>query len=305
MENTIQKDIPDFLVEMLKKQYGDKIVSDIVNGYNKKRVSSFRVNKLKSSKKEIEDILKKNNIRYKKVSFYDDAFILEENMESIIEELDIYKNGEIYMQSLSSMLPAIILDPKEGEDILDMTAAPGGKTTQIASIVNNKANITACEMNNIRFERLKYNIEKQAARVFAMQKDSRKIEDFFSFDKILLDAPCSGSGTLSVYDNKIEKYFTEKLIEKSIRAQSSLLRKATKLIKIGKELVYSTCSILDVENENIVNEILKDNNFEIVPIKFDGMEDLPLLPTKIKGTLCIMPNELYEGFFVAKIRRIK
>lgn len=305
MENTIQKDIPDFLVEMLKKQYGDKIVSDIVNGYNKKRVSSFRVNKLKSSKKEIEDILKKNNIRYKKVSFYDDAFILEENMESIIEELDIYKNGEIYMQSLSSMLPAIILDPKEGEDILDMTAAPGGKTTQIASIVNNKANITACEMNNVRFERLKYNIEKQGARVFAMQKDSRKIEDFFSFDKILLDAPCSGSGTLSVYDNKIEKYFTEKLIEKSIRAQSSLLRKATKLIKIGKELVYSTCSILDVENENIVNEILKDNNFEIVPIKFDGMEDLPLLPTKIKGTLCIMPNELYEGFFVAKIRRIK
>ena len=305
MENTIQKDIPDFLVEMLKKQYGDKIASDIVNGYNKKRVSSFRVNKLKSSKKEIEDILKKNNIRYKKVSFYDDAFILEENMESIIEELDIYKNGEIYMQSLSSMLPAIILDPKEGEDILDMTAAPGGKTTQIASIVNNKANITACEMNNVRFERLKYNIEKQGARVFAMQKDSRKIEDFFSFDKILLDAPCSGSGTLSVYDNKTEKYFTEKLIEKSIRAQSSLLRKATKLIKIGKELVYSTCSILDVENENIVNEILKDNNFEIVPIKFDGMEDLPLLSTKIKGTLCIMPNELYEGFFVAKIRRIK
>lgn len=305
MENTIQKDIPDFLVEMLKKQYGDKIASDIVNGYNKKRVSSFRVNKLKSSKKEIEDILKKNNIRYKKASFYDDAFILEENMELIIEELDIYKNGEIYMQSLSSMLPAIILDPKEGEDILDMTAAPGGKTTQIASIVNNKANITACEMNNIRFERLKYNIEKQGARVFAMQKDSRKIEDFFSFDKILLDAPCSGSGTLSVYDNKIEKYFTEKLIEKSIKAQSSLLRKATKLIKAGKELVYSTCSILDVENENIVNEILKDNNFEIVPIKFDGMEDLPLLPTKIKGTLCIMPNELYEGFFVAKIKRMK
>ena len=175
----------------------------------------------------------------------------------------------------------------------------------MASMTNNKANITACEMNSIRAERLKYNIEKQGARVFAMQKDSRKIEDFFSFDKILLDAPCSGSGTLSAYDNKIEKYFTEKLIEKSIKAQSSLLRKATKLIKAGKELVYSTCSILDVENENIVNEILKDNNFEIVPIKFDGMENLPLLPTKIKGTLCIMPNELYEGFFVAKIKRMK
>ena len=297
--------IPEFLISLLKEQYGEEHAKRILDGYSKKRVTSFRVNNLKSNYKKIEEELKKNNIEFEKIVWNKDAFIIKDVFQNVIEELDIYKNGKIYIQSLSSMLPPIILDPKEGEDILDMTAAPGGKTTQIASIVNNKANITACEMNNIRFERLKYNIEKQGARVFAMQKDSRKIEDFFSFDKILLDAPCSGSGTLSVYDNKIEKYFTEKLIEKSIRAQSSLLRKATKLIKIGKELVYSTCSILDVENENIVNEILKDNNFEIVPIKFDGMEDLPLLPTKIKGTLCIMPNELYEGFFVAKIKRMK
>lgn len=297
--------IPEFLISLLKEQYGEEHAKRILDGYSKKRVTSFRVNNLKSNYKKIEEELKKNNIEFEKIVWNKDAFIIKDVFQNVIEELDIYKNGKIYIQSLSSMLPAIILDPKEGEDILDMTAAPGGKTTQMASMTNNKANITACEMNSIRAERLKYNIEKQGARVFAMQKDSRKIEDFFSFDKILLDAPCSGSGTLSVYDNKIEKYFTEKLIEKSIKAQSSLLRKATKLIKAGKELVYSTCSILDVENENIVNEILKDNNFEIVPIKFDGMEDLPLLPTKIKGTLCIMPNELYEGFFVAKIKRMK
>ena len=298
--------IPYFLEDMLKEQYGEKTTKRIIEGYSQRRVISFRVNNLKNNYKKIEEVLNEKNIKFEKIIWSKDAFIVKDVSQNVIEELDIYKNGEIYIQSLSSMLPPIILDPKEGEDILDMTAAPGGKTTQMASITNNKANITACEMNSIRAERLKYNIEKQgASRVFCLVKDSRKLEDFFSFDKILLDAPCSGSGTLSIYDNKTKKYFTEKLIEKSIRAQSSLLRKATKLIKIGKELVYSTCSILDVENENIVNEILKDNNFEIVPIKFDGMEDLPLLPTKIKGTLCIMPNELYEGFFVAKIRRIK
>ena len=298
--------IPYFFENMLIDQYGKEITQKILDGYSQRRVISFRANNIKSNYKKIEEVLNEKNIKFEKIIWSKDAFIVKDVSQNVIEELDIYKNGEIYIQSLSSMLPPIILDPKEGEDILDMTAAPGGKTTQIASIVNNKANITACEMNSIRAERLKYNIEKQgASRVFCLVKDSRKLEDFFSFDKILLDAPCSGSGTLSIYDNKTEKYFTEKLIEKSIRAQSSLLRKATKLIKIGKELVYSTCSILDVENENIVNEILKDNNFEIVPIKFDGMEDLPLLPTKIKGTLCIMPNELYEGFFVAKIRRIK
>ena len=97
------------------------------------------------------------------------------------------------------MLPAIILQPKEKMDILDMTAAPGGKTTQMAALTNNKAHITACEMNKIRFERMKYNLEKQGATcVFAMNQDSRRIDDFFSFDQILLDAPCSGSGTLNL-----------------------------------------------------------------------------------------------------------
>ena len=90
------------------------------------------------------------------------------------------------------MLPPIILEPKENIDILDMAAAPGGKTTQIAMITNNNSNITACEMNSIRLEKLKYNVEKQGATsVYIMQTDSRKINDFFKFDSILLDAPCS------------------------------------------------------------------------------------------------------------------
>ena len=89
------------------------------------------------------------------------------------------------LQSLSSMLPPIILNPQANNDILDMAAAPGGKTTQIATLTQNKAHITACEMNNIRIERLKYNIEKQGATsVYIMQTDSRIINDFFSFDML-------------------------------------------------------------------------------------------------------------------------
>ena len=300
------KNIPAFLKDKLKKQFGEELSNKIIDGYSTNRVTSFRVNNLKSNYEKIEEILKENNIDYKKPEWSKDAFIVENDMQSIIEELDIYKNGEIYIQSLSSMLPPIILDPKEGEDILDMTAAPGGKTTQMASMTNNKANITACEMNQIRAERLKYNIEKQgASRVFCLVKDSRKLEDFFSFDKILLDAPCSGSGTLNVVDDKIEKYFTEKLIEKSKKSQLSLIEKAIKILKPGKEMVYSTCSILQEENEEIINKELEKGNLEIVPIDFDGIESLPLLPTKISGTLCVCPTELYEGFFVAKLRKRK
>lgn len=182
----------------------------------------------------------------------------------------------------------------------------GGKTTELASISNNEAHITACEMNHIRLERLKYNIEKQGAtRVNIMQQDARCIDDFFSFDSILLDAPCSGSGTLNVNDINLEKTFTTKLIEKSVASQVSLLRKALKILKSGKEMVYSTCSILSCENEDVISKVIKESNAEIVPIDFYGIEDLPTLPTRIEGSLCVAPNELYEGFFIAKIRKKK
>lgn len=296
--------IPEFLIQKLQNQYGEELTKKIIEGYNKKRKVTLRVNTLKSNIEEIEDVLQKNNIKYKNAGWSKEALIIENVREAEITKLKIYEEGKIYLQSLSSMLPPIILKPEENEDILDMAAAPGGKTTQMAALVNNKVRITACEMNAIRAERLKYNIEKQgASSVYVMVTDSRKIDDFFSFDRILLDAPCSGSGTLYSQDEKIEKTFTPKLIQKSIKAQTQLLKKAINILKTGKEMTYSTCSILQEENEDIVNNILKNKKVEIVPIEVD--KNIPMLPTKIKGTLCVCPNEEYEGFFIAKIRKIK
>lgn len=284
----MEKHVPKFLIEMLNKQYGGEITSKILEGYLKKRMVTFRVNTLKTSIEKVEEVLKNNNIEIEKVFWSDVAYIVKNVREDTLKELEIYKNGEIYLQSLSSMLPPIALEPKENTDILDMCAAPGGKTTELASLTNNNANITACELNKIRIEKLKYNIEKQGATsVYIMQEDSRRINDFFSFDNILLDAPCSGSGTLNVEDVNLEKTFTKKLIEKSQKVQLELLNKAVKILKQGQEMVYSTCSILNVENEEIVSKVLKDNKVEIVPIEFEGKEELPLLPTKIDGTLCV------------------
>lgn len=294
-----------FLEEKLEKQYGTKITKEIIEGYQTKRKTTLRINTIKSNIEEIKKELEKEKIEYETIKWSKEALIIKNADEKAIQEMEIYKNGKIYLQSLSSMLPPIILEPKEGTDILDMAAAPGGKTTQIAALTNNKAHITACEKNKIRAERLKYNVDKQGATcVFIMPKDSRFIDDFFSFDQILLDAPCSGSGTLDYNDANIEKYFTEQLIERSSKTQKTLLSKAIKLLKPGHEMVYSTCSILDCENEDVVSSVIKNGNIEIVPINFEGMEELPILPTKISGTLCVKPTELYEGFFVAKIKRL-
>lgn len=292
-----------FLEEKLEKQYGTKITKEIIEGYQTKRKTTLRINTIKSNIEEIKKELEKEKIEYETIKWSKEALIIKNADEKTIQEMEIYKNGKIYLQSLSSMLPPIILEPKEETDILDMAAAPGGKTTQIAALTNNKAHITACEKNKIRAERLKYNVDKQGATcVFIMPKDSRFIDDFFSFDQILLDAPCSGSGTLDYNDANVEKYFTEQLIERSSKTQKTLLSKAIKLLKPGHEMVYSTCSILDCENEDVVSSVIKNGNIEIVPINFEGMEKLPILPTKISGTLCVKPTELYEGFFVAKIK---
>lgn len=296
--------IPKFLIDMLETQYGKEITSKIIDGYKVKRKVTLRVNTLKTDVETVKNILKEKNIQFEEVTWNKDALIINNVSEKELQQLEIYQNGEIYLQSLSSMLPPIILNPQEKTDILDMAAAPGGKTTQIAAITQNKARITACEMNKIRAERLKYNIQKQGATsVYVMETDSRKISNFFSFDQILLDSPCSGSGTLNIEDVNLEKTFTEKLISKCQKTQLELLRKAIKILKPGKEMVYSTCSILACENEDIVNKIIQESNCQIVPINIENKQEIPILPTKLEGTICLAPTELYEGFFVAKIKK--
>ena len=297
--------LSEFLTNELIKQYGEGIYNKIIEGYNQKRFTTLRVNTLKSKVSYICSALSENNIEYEKVSWNNEALIIKNANEIDIKELKIYKNGEIYLQSLSSMMPAIILEPKENEDILDMTAAPGGKTTQIAALTNNKANITACEMNAIRADRLKYNVEKQGATsVTVLKEDSRRLNDYFSFDKILLDAPCSGSGTILLNNERTYKNFSENLVKKTIKSQKDLIKKAIKILKPGHELVYSTCSILKQENENIIKEIIEKGQAEVMPINEEKLKDIPKLKSNIDGALTVCPNEYYEGFFVAKLRKL-
>ena len=290
--------IPQFLKEMLVNQYGQKKKKKIIKGYVKK-VVTIRINTIKTNRQEIIDKLKNAQIEFDEIEYNNNALIIRNKNEEDLRKLDVYENGEIYMQSLSSMLPPIVLEPKEKENILDMTAAPGGKTTQMSAMTDNKAYITACEKNKIRAERLKYNLQKQGAKmVNVMQEDARKLSDYFSFDKILLDAPCSGSGTENVLNAK----FTEELIERSVKTQEELLKKALKILKPGGEMVYSTCSILKQENEDLLKKFLKKSKIEIMPINLT--DEIPMLPTTLKGTVCVCPTEIYEGFFVAKIKKL-
>ena len=180
------------------------------------------------------------------------------------------------------------------DQVLDMCAAPGSKTTEMSYLYPSSL-ITACEKNKIRSERLAYNLKKQNVNnVTVINTDATELSEYMSFDSILLDALCSGSGTIT--DNEFRM---EDKLNTITSIQEKLLKKAVSLLKKDKYMIYSTCSVLKEENEEILKKVLSDE-IEIIPINIDGVE---LLPSTIEGVLTIKPNKYYEGFFIALLHK--
>ena len=299
-------DLPEWLENELKTQYSDEQLDQIKNGYNSNRKTTFRVNTIKSNKEEIIEELEANKIEYEIINNEivknvqsPTIFLLENDIE--IRKTKIYEEGKIYIQNLSSMLPPLFLNPKEQEDILDMAAAPGGKTTQMAAMSDNKANITACERNTIRLDKMMYNINKQGANFYCINKNSLELDDFLKFDKILLDAPCTGTGTIN-HKTNFEKHLTKSLLEKIIKTQEKLLNKAIKLLKKDGELIYSTCSILKKENDEMIQKVLSQNsNIHLEKIDIIEKENINIVKGINDKTITILPDENFEGFYIAKL----
>ena len=304
----------DFIATLLQRHYADEDIARILEGYAARRPVTLRANRLLATRDEVAEALDSAGIAYEGVPWYQDAFVLDPNVrERAIWELPIYEQGKVYLQSLSSMLPPLLMGLQDGGrlDVLDMCAAPGGKTTQMAALGGGNVHITACELNAGRADKLEHNLAKQGARnVTVMRCDARKLDDFFRFDRILLDAPCSGSGTLSISDPRMPGRFTSALVENSRLRQRALLAKALKLLKPGGKLLYSTCSILPQENQNVIANALVLarraglGGFEMRPLQLAGMDAIPQLPCSMPEALCVCPDARYEGFFVALIERM-
>ena len=154
MRNRLPKEFMEFLYE---KNTPIK-VDQILLGMTSERYTTLRVNILKYDIQSLMRYFKEKNIKFERVPWYNEALIIKNANEKQIQKLDIYEKGYIYLQSLSSMVPPLALNPKEGEKVLDLTAAPGSKTTELAALMNNKGYILANELDKIRYERLKYNV---------------------------------------------------------------------------------------------------------------------------------------------------
>jgi NOL1/NOP2/sun family putative RNA methylase len=228
--------------------------------------------------------------------------------------------GYYYIQELSSMLPVIATDPKEGEDYLDLCASPGSKTTQAGACMKNSGAIVANEVSLGRMRILASNLERCGImNAIITRKDGRDLTrkffgNNFLFDKILVDAPCSGEGTIRS-SPKTCLLWNLKTIKSLSKLQKQLLKNSFMCLKVGGEIVYSTCTHAPEENEGVINQMLEDLGDCIEIVDFD-------LPLKTRPGITEWEGEKYdprvrvskriypqdnntEGFFVAKFRRIK
>ncbi|MDY2777788.1 MAG: RsmB/NOP family class I SAM-dependent RNA methyltransferase [Collinsella sp.] len=306
---THTEELPSLVLDKIGESFDEGVAARILEGFHaaNERPVTLRVNTLKADAGRIGRALEAAGIAFERVSWYPDAFVLEGVRERHVWPLDIYGNGEVYLQSLSSMLPPLALDPRAGADILDMCAAPGGKTSQMAALACGEARITACELSAPRAAKLEHNLDKLGVRgVQVLRTDARRLDEFFSFDQVLLDAPCTGTGTLRADDARAHDRITRKLLERTTRAQRALIDRGLTVLKPGGRLVYSTCSILPDENEEIVAAALRRHrDCEIKPLRGDWVDDTPALPCRIEGALTVMPTRLHEGFFVALIEKAR
>ncbi|WDC84105.1 RsmB/NOP family class I SAM-dependent RNA methyltransferase [Caloramator sp. mosi_1] len=216
-----------------------------------------------------------------------------------MEKLDIYKEGYIYIQSLPSMIPPLVLDPKNGEKVLDMTAAPGSKTTQMAAMMNNEGYILANELDKIRCERLKYNVELQGASIVEVVNGrGEQLGDKYpeEFDKVLLDSPCSGEGRFNIKDVKTYRFWSPKEVNRLSNLQKKLMLSAYKALKKGGIMVYSTCTLNRKENEEVLEWALNNLDIEILDIDLningvvEAFTDMYDKSIKRQSGCCLLKN---------------
>ena len=294
--------LPPYLRKALTRHYGAQL-DRILAGYEAGRKVTLRINPLLGAREEVLDALRGREIRWEPVSWYPDALILPDACERELEELPVYQDGKIYLQNLSAMIPALLVRASEGQAVLDLCAAPGGKSTQLAALHGDRIDLTLCERDAVRAERLRFNVKRQGVRrAVVMQTDGRQLDPLFRFDAVLLDAPCTGSGTIRF--DEPPRRMEPAWVQKTVRTQKALLRKAWEVLKPGGSLVYSTCSILPEENEEAARTLLSQGA-ELVPVPPEICSAVPQLPCSLPGALCVCPDEIHEGFFVCAMRKPK
>lgn len=282
--------------------FGQEFTEDLLEANNEKPSIYIRTNTLKISREELIEKLNQEGIMCFKVPMVEEAIKVEKLKN--IENNELFKAGLFTIQDISSMIVGKVINPKEDSLILDVCSAPGGKSTHLATLMNNTGQVIARDIFEHKLKLIKATVNRLGLKNVCIEGfDASEIDEnsINKFDYVLADVPCSGLGIIR---RKPEiKYKKEEELEDITSIQKKILENASKYVKIGGTLVYSTCTVQDMENINIITSFIEENNnFELTPIDTVNVD----LDNQDKGYLKIYPNiHGIDGFFIAKLKRIR
>jgi NOL1/NOP2/sun family putative RNA methylase len=274
---------------------------------------SVRVNTLKTTISAVKKSLTKQGWELKQVPWCKEGFwVKHKTGRRDIGNTIEHALGYIYVQEAASMIPPIVLDPQPGETVLDMCASPGSKATQICQYMKNKGILVANDYKGMRLAPLGINMQRIGATNDVLTVMRGEWFKDMEFDKILVDAPCSGTGTIAK-SLKTLQIWNPNMVTKISNQQKRLIKNAYSLLKKGGIMVYSTCSLEPEENEGVVSWFLEEEpDAKVLDIKLDIQSGDPITSfegvdynPEVKKTLRLWPQDNNtEGFFIAKLRKI-
>ncbi len=328
----MQKTLPKEFWNRVEDIYSKEDIEIIKKWYNaESRKPSFRINTLKSTKEYVLNELKENNIAVTKIPYLENCFTLDSATEKDLWNLEIFTKWKIYLQQIASQIPVTFLDVNEGDKVLDATAAPGSKTSQIWTYLKNTWELIAVDNNAIRIDKLNFTLKRQGVKnAVVFKTDARKIHEPLGeyltqlwweasdtkeyFDKILLDAPCTAEWRFNLNREKSFGFWNETIFKKAYRLDKSILEEVIPMLKVGGTLVYSTCTLAPEENEAITHFILSNYpDMEIQEISIDAPYIRPgikwfgkqVYRSDVTKSIRCLPSEETEGFYIAKFQKIK
>lgn len=322
------KPFPKELQSRLSTILGERY-TEVIEAFSHKRDGSFRINTLKWDGTDVFAEFSEKWIITENLSSLSGVYVFDRAHEYAIKGTRAFYDGKIYLQSIASMLPVLVLAPQQWENVLDVCAAPGSKTTQLSALMDNTGSVTAIERNQIRYDKLMHNTRlqwannaegiKMDARVFLWNTEGRweKAESRVEFfDKILLDAPCSAEGRINTENEKSYGFWSIANILDKSELQYELLASAYNNLRSWGTLVYSTCTLAPEENEWVISHFLRqytDATLESIDI---WLCDKPWWKSgiwefaeekyadTIQKTVRILPSDETEWFYIAKIRKV-
>jgi 16S rRNA (cytosine967-C5)-methyltransferase len=309
MSEGVQADCPDWAVKGLKEVFGDNF-ADELRALNDKPSTDFRVNTLHSDRETVKESLKSQGFQTVETPMSPIGLRQLDAGGPLLSETEAFRQGWIEIQDEGSQLVAQIVGAKKGMQVVDFCAGAGGKTLAMAAMMENSGHLVACDVHSKRLQRAKVRLK----RAGVVNAERRQLESTFDkwvkksrgkFDRVLIDAPCSGSGTWRRNpDSKWSKDETD--LAELVKLQSEILQSAARLTKTGGRLIYATCSLLPEENERQIEAFLAQNDSFAVVKAVDVWAELELgdYPSASQDYLRLTPAQNNcDGFFACVLEK--